>query len=146
MSRKREIINFLLEQLELVDGEAHEDYTFKSNFKGKVRRGSGFAPKLVDDIEIHLSVPGENRLYGPISHGILNTSIIIMSRDNNTRTTIDNAIEDIKHVIYADATFAKRHLYGITTLKIADIIFTPIGVTSIGVTEIKLELVYELTR
>ena len=153
-SRKRVAIEYILENLELVvegntlvSDPTPTDYRFQSNFKGRVKRGSGFIPDTSDELEVWLSAPGEVRDYGHgagQSHGIVDVSIILMSRALDIRDTFDKAIQDIRYLIDSPQVQNSLHRIHITKLDIDEILFSPVGVTETGIAEIKLELVYIL--
>ena len=153
MASKRIIIDFLIDKINTIEeGESSpfssSPYTFLSTTKGKVRRGSGFIPDTTDDIEVWVSVPGEVYEYAHgvgQSHGVMDVSIILMSRADDPREEFDKVIQDIEHIIDSEVTHVEKDALGITTLEISEKIFTPIGVTEVGIVELKIELVRILT-
>ncbi len=106
MSRRRDIANYLISKLQLIDGNTstlNNSYTYYSRLDSRVFRGLKLFDEINDFPSIYIAIGPENRTYH--SGGLTTCDLklvvrcYIMSSDDCLRDA-EKLAQDIEHVLY----------------------------------------------
>lgn len=106
LSRRREIINFIKDQLSLINGQISTfdpSFTYTNNIFGNVYRRIMFIDEINDHPTISLQAGSENRIYH--SSGLVEASLDLVLRvyvnSDTPAEDLESLVADIEHVIYS---------------------------------------------
>lgn len=146
-SRRKEIVEFLVERLKEIDGLVspyNSSYTFNHNLFNNVYRKLKFIDEVNDFPALYLSAGTETRNFQSENLTVATLDVIIRAYvygEDNSQTLSDNLVEDIEHIIYTIEDSPERGILDITI----DSISTDEGLSApYGIAEIELQIVYRL--
>lgn len=149
MSRRKEIANYIVDQLKNINGQTSTYsslYTYKTNIFNNSYRQLRFIDEVNDFPSLYLTAGTENREFQSqgLTEGTLDLTIrTYVYGNDNSYNQLDDLLEDIDHVIYSISTNSQL---GILDIKI-DNIQTDEGLLSpYGLAEVELIVTYTLSH
>ena len=139
-SRRRDIANFLVGELKIINGAASTfdaSYTYQVNLFDNVFRRLKFLDEVNDFPSVYLQAGTENRIYD--SKGLTTSTLDIMLRvyvhKENATAELESTMQDIEFVIYNMDT----EKYGMMDVQVASMgtdegLLDPYGIGEVGVT------------
>jgi len=145
-SRRRNIVNFLVTQLKLIDSDTStfdSSYTYNFDLSTNVFRKLKFIDEVNDFPSIYINAGAEIRNYE--THGLTTANLPIIIRcyikQEEAQDGLEDIIDDIEHVIYGIDNQADKGILQITILNIS----TDEGlIEPYGIGEVSLNVEYEL--
>jgi|TARA_X000000950_G_C13863804_1_gene639851 hypothetical protein len=149
MSQRRNIVNFLVDNLKLIDGTSSPlgSYRFKSALHGNVYRGYKFIDEINDFPSIYVVAGSETRNYQ--TTGTTQSQLVISLRGyvydeeyELINENYGNITSDLEHVIY---NLPRTH----SDYQILDVIIQSINtdeglLTPYGIVELQILISYEV--
>jgi len=149
MSQRRKIVNYIIDNLKLIDGSIsslNSTYRFKTDLHTNVYRGFKGIDEINDFPSIYVVAGNETRNYNTKNITLSNLPIIIrvytyFEEEELVNTYNGNIIQDIEHVIY--------NLPSNFDLEIQDIQIQTINsdeglLAPYGIVEVQLQASYEV--
>jgi hypothetical protein len=146
-SRRREIIEFLVERLKLINGQLSTfdpSYTYKTNLFNNVFRKLKFLDEINDFPALYLAAGTEIRDFQSENLTVANLDAIIRAYvygEDNSQNISNQLLEDIEHIIYNIGDFPEM---GILDITIESVTSDEGLAVPYGITEIELQIVYRL--
>jgi hypothetical protein len=147
VSRRKEIVEFLVEQLKDINGEQSTydaSYTFNLNIFNNVFRQLKFLDEVNDFPALYLAAGTEIRDFQSENLTVATLDVIVRAYvygEDNSQTISDLLIEDVEHIIYNIGDYPEKGIFDITIESIT----TDEGLaTPYGIAEIELQIVYRL--
>jgi hypothetical protein len=146
-NRRTEIVQFLIEHLKEIDGEAspyYSFYTFKHNLFNNVYRKIKFLDEVNDFPSLYLSAGTEIRNFQSENLTVATLPVIIRAYvygEDNSQALADDLVQDIEHIIY---TIGDNPDMGILNITIENITEDEGLSFPYGIAEIELSVVYRL--
>jgi hypothetical protein len=105
MSNRTKITNYIVEQLQIIDGRSSPfsaDYVFLSNIHKNVYRGIKYLDEINDFPSIYITSNVERRQYqtNGNTEGLVATAIRCYVYGDDTELQLSNIFQDIEHVLY----------------------------------------------
>ena len=105
MSNRTKITNYIIEQLQKIDGYTSPfsaDYVFLSNLHKNVYRGVKYLDEINDFPSIYVTSNVERRKYqtNGNTEGIVFTAIRCYVMGDDTEVQLSNIFQDIEHILY----------------------------------------------
>lgn len=104
MSNRTKINNYIVEQLQQIDGKAFKNnYTFTTDLHRNVFVGTKFIDEINDFPSIYVVSPEENRIYNTAgaTEAYISTILKIYVYDDDTISALENIIKDVTEVVYS---------------------------------------------
>lgn len=147
ISRRKEIVEFLVDRLKQIDGEQspyNASYSFNLNIFNNVYRKLKFIDEVNDFPSLYLAAGTETRNFQSENLTVATLDVIIRAYvygEDNSQTISDELIEDVEHIIYNLGDNPEKGILDITI----DSISTDEGLAvPYGIAEIELSIVYRL--
>jgi hypothetical protein len=147
VSRRKEIVEFLVEQLKDINEEQSTydaSYTFNLNIFNNVFRQLKFLDEVNDFPALYLAAGTEIRDFQSENLTVATLDVIVRAYvygEDNSQTISDLLIEDVEHIIYNIGDYPEKGILDITIESIT----TDEGLaTPYGIAEIELQIVYRL--
>jgi hypothetical protein len=147
LSRRTEIIDFLVAQLKEIDKAQSgfdSSYTYNTNLFNNVFRKIKFIDEVNDFPALYLSAGTENRDFNTKSLTVATLDVTIRAYvfgEDDAQTKVDDLIQDIEHVIY---NFGDNSDKGIFDIQIDNITADEGLIEPYGLAEIVLTIQYRL--
>ena len=147
LSRRTEIIDFLVAQLKEIDKAQSgfdSSYTYNTNLFNNVFRKIKFIDEVNDFPALYLSAGTENRDFITKSLTVATLDVTIRAYvfgEDDAQTKVDDLIQDIEHVIY---NFGDNSDKGIFDIQIDNITADEGLIEPYGLAEIVLTIQYRL--
>ena len=147
VSRRTEIIDFLVTQLKEIDkaqSSFDSSYTYNTNLFTNVFRKIKFIDEVNDFPALYLSAGTENRDFNTKSLTVATLDVTIRAYvfgEDDAQTKVDDLIQDIEHVIY---NFGDNSDKGIFDIQIDNITADEGLIEPYGLAEIVLTIQYRL--
>lgn len=147
VSRRKEIVEFLVERLKDINGEQSTydaSYTFNLNIFNNVFRQLKFLDEVNDFPALYLAAGTEIRDFQSENLTVATLDVIVRAYvygEDNSQAISDLLIEDVEHIIYNIGDYPEKGILDITIESIT----TDEGLaTPYGIAEIELQIVYRL--
>lgn len=147
VSRRREIIEFLVEQLKQINGQQSvydPSYIYKTNLFDNVFRKLKFLDEINDFPSLYLAAGTEIRDFQSENLTVANLDAIIRAYvygEDNSQDISNQLVEDIEHIIYNIGDMPEMGILDITIQSVT----SDEGLAApYGIAEIELQIVYRL--
>jgi hypothetical protein len=147
VSRRKEIVEFLVDRLKEIDGDVSPfstSYSFNNNLFNNVYRKLKFIDEVNDFPALYLSAGTETRNFQSENLTVATLDVIIRAYvygEDNSQEVSDSLVEDIEHVIY---TIGDNPELGILDITIDSVTADEGLAIPYGIAEVELTIVYRL--
>jgi hypothetical protein len=147
VSRRKEIVEFLVERLKHINGSQSPfdpSYTFNLNLFNNVFRKLKFLDEVNDFPSLYLAAGTEIRDFQSENLTVATLDVIVRAYvygEDNSQSISDLLIDDVEHIIY---TIGDEAEIGILDITIESITSDEGLAVPYGIAEIELQIVYRL--